>query len=476
MVEKVNRINSKSGPFDIFVLLGDLTERNFKSEEDKSAVIDFLTGSVKINIPTYICGESESVSALIGGASMADNLTVLEQGSILETSSGVSIGHDNTEKVQSRNRPVDIVVGSKWPAPIALEKSISRNFINYNTSFVTNSKPRYHIIGDGIKQFWERSPFKWNEEEEPLRIGRFIALADQGSDSKCAYAFSISAKILEPKLYGKNPFTAGNNYSPPTVESNKPPRTDDNKRKRSRDKPAASNHKRSKIFPESCFFCLANPNFDKNLIVSIANDSYLALAKGPLSQEAVIKVLGFSGHLLFIPISHVPTYFLENMKAKSVSNNVLTEKQKYVLAARQLFESKNFDTVAYEISRQKGVHISTQIIPVPKGLSEKLQTEFVNRLEASGLTVKREPVSPELQHSYYDYVEIDLPGEGGKFHAQIPDGFRFDMTICRQILASVLGLEDQVDWKKCSQTQEEEKKDGELAREEFKAFDFNLNA
>lgn len=459
------------------MLLGDLITKGRNSQEDESSVIDFLTGKVKIDVSTYICGESENLTALIGTSSLTDNITLLEQGCILETASGVSIGYDTSEKVEPRNRPVDIVVGSKWPAPIGQEKMISRNFINRNTAFVTNSKPRYHIIGDGVQEFWERSPFKWNVEDEPLRIGRFLALADQGSGSKSAYAFSISPKVLELKSYSTNPFFTAIEDSNSATEytSHSQNDFDDSKRKRNRDKSNLSNRKKNKIFPQSCFFCLSNPDFDKNLIVSIANESYLALAKGPLSQEAVIKVLGFSGHLLFIPISHVPTYSSDRKDADIASNNILAEKQKYLQAARQMFENKGFDTVAYEISRQRGVHISTQIIPVPKDLSEKLQTEFVNQLQASGLVIKNEPVNHSPDDTYYDYVEIDLFGDYGKFHAQIPAGSRFDMTICRQILASVLRLENQVDWRKCNQTQEEEKRDGRLAREEFKAFDFSLS-
>src|SRR5579862_8414860 len=37
--------------------------------------------------------------------------------------------------------------------------------------------------------------------------------------------------------------------------------------------------------PESCFFCLSNPNIQKHLITSIGNDAYLTTAKGPLTNS-----------------------------------------------------------------------------------------------------------------------------------------------------------------------------------------------
>ncbi len=43
----------------------------------------------------------------------------------------------------------------------------------------------------------------------------------------------------------------------------------------------------------NCWFCLANPNVETHLITSIATETYLALAKGPILPTQ---------HVLIIPI------------------------------------------------------------------------------------------------------------------------------------------------------------------------------
>lgn len=43
-----------------------------------------------------------------------------------------------------------------------------------------------------------------------------------------------------------------------------------------------------------CWFCLASPEVEKHLVVSVGNHAYLALAKGGLVSE----------HLLILPITH----------------------------------------------------------------------------------------------------------------------------------------------------------------------------
>ena len=59
------------------------------------------------------------------------------------------------------------------------------------------------------------------------------------------------------------------------------------------DKPAEA----PKTRPGACWFCLSNPDVDKQLIVSIGEECYLALAKG-----------GFDAfHVLLVPIQHCPT-------------------------------------------------------------------------------------------------------------------------------------------------------------------------
>ena len=50
----------------------------------------------------------------------------------------------------------------------------------------------------------------------------------------------------------------------------------------------------SMCFVGPCWFCLASPEVEKHLVVSVGNHAYLALAKGGLVPQ----------HLLILPIAH----------------------------------------------------------------------------------------------------------------------------------------------------------------------------
>ncbi len=67
-------------------------------------------------------------------------------------------------------------------------------------------------------------------------------------------------------------------------------------------------HKRAKRGPppgpSECFFCLSNPNLTTHLITSIANNTYLTTARGPLSTSTTYPSLLFPYHILIIPLSY----------------------------------------------------------------------------------------------------------------------------------------------------------------------------
>lgn len=47
---------------------------------------------------------------------------------------------------------------------------------------------------------------------------------------------------------------------------------------------------------KDCWFCLSSPNLESHLIISVGENIYCALAKGPLVQD----------HVLVIPVEHMP--------------------------------------------------------------------------------------------------------------------------------------------------------------------------
>jgi hypothetical protein len=54
------------------------------------------------------------------------------------------------------------------------------------------------------------------------------------------------------------------------------------------------------------------------------------------------------------------------------------------------------------------------------------------------------------------------------------DNLRFSLQFGRTVLAKLLGLEKRIQWRDCSQTEEEEKTDIAAFKATFKDFDFTL--
>ena len=56
----------------------------------------------------------------------------------------------------------------------------------------------------------------------------------------------------------------------------------------------------------------------------------------------------------------------------------------------------------------------------------------------------------------------------------LSENARFDLQFGRRVLAKLLDLENRIQWRECSQTEEEEKHDVQALKVAFKEFDFSL--
>lgn len=126
------------------------------------------------------------------------------------------------------------------------------------------------------------------------------------------------------------------------------------------------------IIVESCWFCLANPKVEKHLIVSIGNEMYATLAKGPVVQSGKGTVPG-GGHVLLVPITHYPTFRKIPVESQV---EVVAEIEKYKNALRRLYERYDHDMLVFEVSREsfRGLsHAHLQIVPIPKDKSAQIE-------------------------------------------------------------------------------------------------------
>ena len=175
----------------------------------------------------------------------------------------------------------------------------------------------------------------------------------------------------------------------------------------------------------------------------------MALAKGPLTTPESVG-LPFSGHLLIIPIAHTAL----------TTPSEAAEMEEYRTKVTTFFDSRNLNTVTFEICHGEGIHAHWQVIPIPKSTS--LDEEFMRGFQEKKMALEqREPGESE------EYCRVVLPS--GKYVGTLP--VRFDLQLPRRILAKVLHLESRMDWRGCIQTEEEERADASAFRTAFESAD-----
>ncbi|KAG0371220.1 GPI inositol deacylase [Mortierella sp. AD032] len=265
---------------------------------------------------------------------------------------------------------------------------------------------------------------------------------------------------------------------------------------------------------DPCWFCLSNPNVDKNLIVSIGTEVYMAMSKGQLPETPSSLVPG-GGHVLLIGINHISSF---GQGAPEALSDINSELRKYKEGIRRLYESKGAGMVTWELSQGGlGQHAHIQIMPVPFEKIDTVEQEFKARISQFFLANRRFPrdshpeglssssinsaphrnnsdcadvngdtnmeeTSQEPSAAWLDrlpagikegFFRVELPGDRVMV-CPIPTEQRVDMQFGRTVLADVLGLSERAHWKRCVKTSEEERKDSNAFKAEFRPFDFTL--
>lgn len=156
----------------------------------------------------------------------------------------------------------------------------------------------------------------------------------------------------------------------------------------------------------ACWFCLANPKVEKHLVVSVGDELYLSLAKGPVVEDNSIPG---KGHALIIPINHFPTF---GKIPPEVQPDVIGELKKYKQALQKFYDQYNQDMVVFEVSRDsvKGLsHALIQVVPIPKAKSDSVEKVARELGEAAGMQFTDQiPVSTirPTNTSIYSYLLV----------------------------------------------------------------------
>ncbi|KAI0310186.1 nuclear protein [Amylostereum chailletii] len=233
------------------------------------------------------------------------------------------------------------------------------------------------------------------------------------------------------------------------------------------------------IGPDECWFCLSNPSLAKHLIVAIGEECYLTLPKGQLipthavdehrSRGAQIPLVPGGGHVIMVPIAHFTTL-------SSIPNElrppVIQETNRYKTALRAFYAKHGAIPIFFEVGRlsAKGGHAHIQVIPIPLALKDRVESAFLDEGKMHGIEFDTEEADADLPgQDAGSYFRVEMP-DGRRLVHWMRDGVPFSVNYGRQVLASLLKMEDRYDWKACIQDEEEDKADVQAFKTAFAPF------
>ncbi|RKF72094.1 CWF19-like protein mug161 [Golovinomyces cichoracearum] len=524
LFDKLAVLHAKND-FSFALIVGNLFS------EDQSCVNDLIAGKFSIPIPTYFTVGNiplppQAIDRIKENEEIIPNLHFLGKRSTTKTSEGVRIVtlggtlNDNTFHDASNERYLpfhkssdakllnganraDILLTNLWPASIMNGSKIHlADCFSYPrghehiSSLCANLKPRYHF-SLSPDFYLEREPFYHHRKDDSLGIcpvTRFISLPTYGvPKQKFLYAFTLPLNLNN--LTSLPPGTTASPLNPcqnlnkrQATDPDSFSRNDGYTRKRKTNKRTIGWKGKQNIplRPDECFFCLSNPKLESHLIAAIGEDSYLTVAKGPLTTTINNTKHGidFPAHILIISLTHSPT-IASITEEENAREKTFAEMNKFREALQNMIakmSGNRLGAVTYDISKRNGIHTHWQFIPVPEKMSRQGLVEAAFRVEAENLSYPdfevRDPPFNLLESNFFRAWIWTPPskekhiGSTKCITMSFDDDFRFSLQYGRTVLAKLLGLEERIQWRDCAQSEEEEIKDNEKFKLAFKGFDF----
>ncbi|XP_025025542.1 CWF19-like protein 1 isoform X2 [Python bivittatus] len=417
---RVQAVQKKSGAFDLLLCVG-----NFFGSAQDSEWKDYQTGAKKAPIQTYVLGANsdETVHYFpdVSGCELAENITYLGRKGVFCGASGLQIaylsGVESTEDPAlahcfsakdvtdlktslqsiSQFKGVDILLTSSWPKGVETfgnspgdvnSKKCGSGLVSF---LAASLKPRYHFAGLQ-KINYERLPYRNHAvlQETAQHVSRFIALANVGNTDKrkYLYAFSIlpmnsmdpAELIRQPQDTTENPYRkpgSGESFAYMLPDAKEEPASqfffDLSNKPKGKKRPMKGEERQPPKRPPfkpplptaACWFCLASPDVEKHLVVSIGTHCYLALAKGGLSPD----------HVLILPIGHYQSMV-------ELASEVVEEVDKYKSVLKKFFKAKGKRCVIYE-RNYRSQHLQLQVVPVAQTCctTEDIKEAFIIQAE-----------------------------------------------------------------------------------------------
>jgi len=185
-------------------------------------------------------------------------------------------------------------------------------------------------------------------------------------------------------------------------------------------------------------------------------------------KNDVLKVPG-GGHVLIVPIAHVATL---NSIPGELRGSVIAECNRYQAALRTLYAKYGATAVFFEVGRvsSKGGHAHIQAIPVPIPLENGVESAFRDEGRLHGIEFEVEDAGAPSDEGGEGYFRVELPS-GRRLVHQMRRGLPFSVQFGRKVLASLLKVEERIDWRNCLQSEAADRTDVQAFKTAFAPFD-----
>ena len=236
-----------------------------------------------------------------------------------------------------------------------------------------------------------------------------------------------------------------------------------------------------------CWFCLSNPDADVDLVVSVGEDAYVAVDKGPITDT----------HALVLPVEHVPsTVALSASAAASPSCPAADEVEAYLRGLRALCAARGLALFAFEryAALRKGaggnhaqVHalgVPAACVPTARATIEALAAEagITGLVHLPGDPLAGPPARAALRDAVGDgeFFQAWLPWDGvagpcpGRLVQPVPKGARHPLAFGRAVAAALAGCPERADWKECAVAPPQEVERAEAFKAAFAPHDPTL--
>ncbi|KAH3900888.1 related to CWF19-like protein DRN1 [Saccharomycodes ludwigii] len=470
-INKINQLNSKAGPFTFAFNINLIDNLSSIKETLDSTSVRYILLSKKEKNP----GKNRSASLI----------QLTNPYGIYELESGFRIAYikfdNDCNKVMKNIIPFFTKFGEFVDVLVTSYNQIETNF-NKEQQYIIDSviklvKPFYHFTPNNeTSDFVEEMPFLWDSVQRPARS---LKIPQLHMGKKWAYAFNFDIlKSLEvPTTLRSNP------YLPKDNRKRKPLCIDGEKN-------LEKIKKLKTVQPTNCHFCFTNDNIEDHMIVSIGNNAYLTIAKGPLTVPQ--QGLPFPGHCIITSIEHIPKL---NCRIKPSSHVFETSLYKEIIQFEQalckMFAKFDMSIIVSEINFENAVHYHLQVYPVPNKYLDKFNISLEKHIHSNNekytsnakLNFKKihsvddedyKKLINNPSSNYFQFKVHKSDGEVEIFYSIFDPQHRLDLQFGRRVLAYILNQPKRIKWdsKICFESKEKETKNAQQFQELFREFDF----